>query len=97
MAAPVRLVICSDIHYASDAEKQRVNYEINSINNPLQRLAVRFYRHFLWLRDPFAHNELLDRVLQPPIEPDWAIANGDYSCDSGFIGVADPAALQSAR
>src|SRR4051812_34195023 len=97
MAAPIRLLICSDIHYASDAEKQRINYELNAIPNPIQRLAVRFYRHFFWLRDPFAHNELIEQVLMPRIEPDWAIANGDYSCDSAFIGVADPAARQSAR
>lgn len=96
MAAPRNLLICSDIHYASDAEKQRIGYELNAINNPLQRLLVRFYRHYLWLRDPFAHNELLDRVLEVRIEPDLAIANGDYSCDSAFIGVADQAARQSA-
>src|SRR5690606_24730955 len=29
--------------------------------------------------------------------PNLAIANGDYSCDSAFIGVADPAARQSAH
>jgi hypothetical protein len=92
-----RLLICSDIHYASDAEKARARYEINAISNPLQRLAVSFYRHWLWLRDPFAHNELMRHVLEPPFEPDWVVANGDYSCDSAFIGVADAAALQSAR
>jgi hypothetical protein len=91
-----QLLICSDIHYASDAEKKRINYELAAINNPLQRMLVRFYRRYLWLRDPFAHNELLDHVLEAPIEPDLAIANGDYSCDSAFIGVADPAARQSA-
>jgi hypothetical protein len=91
-----QLLICSDIHYASAAEKKRRNYELAAITSPLQRLLVRFYRHYFWLRDPFAHNELLDHVLQAPIEPDLAIANGDYSCDSGFIGVADGAARQSA-
>jgi hypothetical protein len=96
MPAAVRLLICSDIHYASDAEKARARYEITAISNPLQRLAVHLYRHHLWLRDPFAHNELIRRVLSPEVEPDWVIANGDYSCDSAFIGVADPAALQSA-
>jgi hypothetical protein len=65
MPAPVRLLICSDIHYASDAEKARARYEINAISNPLQRIAVRLYRHHLWLRDPFAHNELLQHVLTP--------------------------------
>src|SRR5262245_60959568 len=97
MAGLVRLLICSDIHYASDAEKRRVHYELNAIENPVQRLMVRYYRRFFWLRDPFAHNELLNYVLQTPVEPDVAVANGDYSCDSGFIGVADPAARQSAK
>lgn len=96
MAAPVRVLICSDIHYASEAEQQRRNYELNIITNPLQRMVVHAYRHFLWLRNPFAHNALLQRVLNPPAEPDWAVANGDYSCDSAFIGVADDAARQSA-
>ena len=39
----VRLLICSDIHYASDAEKRRVHYELAAIENPLQRLLVRDY------------------------------------------------------
>lgn len=91
------MLICSDIHYASAAERQRINYELTAISHPIQRLLVRFYRHYFWLRDPFAHNALLDHVLNPPAEPDLAIANGDYSCDSAFIGVCDPAAQQSAR
>jgi hypothetical protein len=36
-------------------------------------------------------------VLNPPFEPDWVVANGDFSCDSAFVGVSDDAALQSAR
>jgi hypothetical protein len=96
MSGAARLLICSDIHYASAAEKKRANYEINVASNALQRLLVKFYRHYFWLRDPFAHNELLRHVLNPPFEPDQVIANGDYSCDSAFIGVADEAAKQSA-
>lgn len=97
MARRIRILICSDIHYASDLEKARGQYEINAISNPLQRALVRSYRNYIWLRDPFAHNELLRHVLSPALEPDWVIANGDYSCDSAFIGVSDPASLQSAR
>jgi hypothetical protein len=97
MSKPIKVLICSDIHYASDLEKQRGNYEINAISSPWQRLLVRFYRHFLWLRNPFGHNHLLDRVLNPPFEADWVVANGDYSCDSAFIGVSDPAAFASAN
>jgi hypothetical protein len=97
MGERTRILICSDVHYACDLEKARGNYEVNSIENPWQRALVRAYRHHFWLRDPFAHNALLERVLHPPFEPDWVIANGDYSCDSAFIGVSDPAARQSAR
>lgn len=97
MGERIRILICSDIHYASDLEKARGNYEVNSISNPFQRNLVRAYRRYLWLRDPFAHNDLLGRVLSPPFEPDWIVANGDYSCDSAFVGVSDPAALESAR
>lgn len=97
MSRPLKFLICSDLHYASDLEKQRANYEVNVISNPMQRALVRAYRRYYWLRDPFAHNQLLDRVLEPPFEPDWVVANGDYSCDSAFVGVSDPASLQSAK
>jgi hypothetical protein len=90
------LLICSDIHYASAAEKKRLHYELAAISNPLQRLLVRWYRHYFWLRDPFAHNELLEHVLNYGGKADLVIANGDFSCDSAFIGVADEAARQSA-
>ena len=97
MSKPIKVLICSDIHYASDLEKQRGSYEINAISSPSQRLLVRIYRHFIWLRNPFGHNHLLERVLNPPFEPDWVVANGDYSCDSAFIGVSDSAAFASAN
>src|SRR2546422_11741422 len=32
-------------------------------SNPLLRRAVQSYRHHIWLRDPFAHNHLLDDFL----------------------------------
>jgi hypothetical protein len=97
MAKPTRILICSDIHYACDLEKARENYETKGIANPLQRAIVSSYRRYFWLRDPFAHNDLLSHVLAPPFEPDLVVANGDYSCDSAFIGVSDPAAQESAR
>ena len=90
------ILIVSDIHYASDLEKERVDYECAVIQNPFLRGLIRFYRYFIWLRDPFAHNHLLERVLNPPFAPDLVVANGDYSCDSAFIGVADPASMKSA-
>jgi hypothetical protein len=97
MSHRLKFLICSDIHYASELEKQRKNYEINAAASGLQRALLRIYRRYYWLRDPFAHNHLLEQVLKPPFEPDWLVANGDYSCDSAFIGMSDPAALQSAK
>lgn len=92
-----RLVILSDIHYAGAAEKARgSDYEIRAITSPGQRWLVRMWRRHLWLRDPFAHNHQLDRFLAECPEADHIVANGDYSCDSGFIGVSDDAACASA-
>jgi hypothetical protein len=90
-------LVLSDIHFAGSAEKERSNFELQSIDNPALRLLVRFYRRYFWLKDPFAHNHLLQRVLDYPENPDFVVANGDYSCDSAFIGVSDPAAFASAH
>jgi len=90
-------LILSDPHYASAAERARIDYEMQGIESLFTRLLVRFWRKFVWLKDPFAHNYLLDRLLERPGEPDLVIANGDFSCDSAFIGVADPASRQSAN
>jgi hypothetical protein len=91
------VLILSDPHYAGAAERQRVNYEIQGLDNPLTRLLITIWRKLIWLRNPFAHNYLLDRFLQRAGEPNLVIANGDYSCDSAFIGVSDPASRQSAE
>lgn len=96
MSRPIRLCIVSDVHYACDAERERRDYLQEGIHNPLLRLANKIYRHFIWLRDPFGHNHLLDEVLNQPEPPDFVVANGDYSCDTRFIGVSDDAACQSA-
>jgi hypothetical protein len=60
-------------------------------------LLVRGYRHFLWLRDPLYKNELLDQFLQRADKLDHVIANGDFSCDTAYLGVSDDAAFESAR
>jgi hypothetical protein len=62
----------------------------------VRRWAVRFWRHHLWLRDPFGHNHQLDRFITDCPAADHIVANGDYSCDSAFIGVSDEAACASA-
>lgn len=96
MPRTVRLALVSDIHYASAAEQARgTDYEYRGVSNPLLRLALRAYRRFIWLHRPMSHNQLLDRFIEQAGECDWVIAIGDYSCDSVFLGVSDPAACQS--
>ena len=97
MAQQRTVLVVSDIHYACEAEKQRRGHETRIITNPLLRRAVQSYRHHIWLRDPFAHNHLLDDFLARADSPDLVITNGDYSCDTEFIGMCDNAAFESAR
>jgi hypothetical protein len=77
-------------------EKRRRGHEARIIPNPLLRRAVSAYRHYIWLRDPFAHNHLLDDFLAQAGSPDAVVTNGDYSCDTEFIGVCDDASFESA-
>jgi hypothetical protein len=94
----VTVAILSDVHYAADAERARGNdFELRSITNPLLRALVRFYRHFIWMREPLEQGAQLDCFLNHVGSVDYVIANGDYSCDSGFVGVCDDAAFQSAQ
>jgi hypothetical protein len=97
MSQRCTLAILSDIHYAGPGECARRDEAFRGIGNPLTRLAVKAYRHFIWLRDPFAHNHLLDQFVNRNPTPDYVIANGDFSCDSAYIGVSDPSAFQSAE
>ena len=91
-----RIAVISDVHFAGAAEQERRHHEGGAIANPLLRLAVSAYRHHVWLRDPFAHNGLLPEVCQRIREADGVVANGDYSCDSAFIGLADDPSFESA-
>ena len=92
------IAVLSDIHYAAAAEQARGgDYESRAISRPMVRLAVGAYRRFIWLNEPFQKNYLLDRFLERSEEPDYVFANGDYSCDSRFVGVSDDASFESAR
>jgi hypothetical protein len=94
----VTITIVSDIHYAGAAERARgEDYEMRAIPNPFLRILARAYRHLFWMRHPFRQAEQLDRFLAQVAPADYLVANGDYSCDSGFVGVSDPAAGQSAQ
>jgi hypothetical protein len=97
MSESIRIAIVSDIHYAGAAEQARGNdYEFRNLANPFLRLFVKFHRRFVWLRDPLNQNYLLDRFVQEAGEYDYAVANGDYSCNSAFVGLSDDAACRSA-
>ncbi|MBI3875903.1 MAG: metallophosphoesterase, partial [Verrucomicrobia bacterium] len=91
-----RLTILSDIHYAGTAEQGRRGFEHRAVDDPFTRWLLRLYRKFIWLEDPTAHGHLLDEFFERAGEPDFVVANGDYSCDSAFIGTADDAACASA-
>ena len=90
------LGILSDIHYASAAEQARGHdFELRVIPNPRVRAFARFYRHYLWQRDPLRNNHLLDQFMERGAAFDYVIANGDYSCNTAFLGLSDDAACQS--
>src|SRR4051795_12430231 len=92
------LGILSDIHYASAEEQARGHdYELRGLTNPLLRLLLRFHRRFIWLHEPLRQNHLLDTFIHRAASFDYIIANGDYCCDTAFVGVSDDAACQSAR
>ena len=99
MVTGCRIAIVSDIHYASAAEQARGDdYEFRGVDNRLLRLALKNYRHHVWLRDPLRQNHLLDHFIARAVamNPDYVLANGDYCCDTLNVGVSDDAALSSA-
>ena len=93
----MKLLVLSDVHFASDAEKARAGHEARAIGNPLLRTVAQLWRRAVWLRDPSAHNHLLDAILRRNPDPDLVVANGDFTIDSAFVGVSDAAALESSR
>jgi hypothetical protein len=97
MSEQQTVLILSDIHYACDAEQERRGHESRIIDNPALRLGIKLFRHFIWLRHPLEHNGLLDQVLNRVNGADLAVAIGDYSCDTAFVGVSDDAACLSAQ
>lgn len=98
MSRSLRLAILSDIHFAGAAEQMRGDaYETAAVTEPLLRLFLTLYRRFFWLRHPLRQNHLLDKFFTQAPPADAVIGNGDFSCDTGFVGVSDPAAGQSAR
>jgi len=98
VAGTCTIGIVSDIHYAGAAEHLRGNdYEFRTLTNPLLRFILRLHRRFIWLHQPLDQNHLLDRFLENGTKFDYAVANGDYSCNTAFVGVSDEASRESAR
>ena len=98
VSGEVTVAIVSDVHYAGAAERARgEDFEFRAIANPLLRIVARAYRHIIWIRHPLDQGRQLDRFLAEVGPVDYVVANGDYSCNSGFVGVSDPAAGQSAQ
>ena len=98
ISARVTVAVLSDVHYAAAGEQARGNdYELRSISHPLLRLLARIFRQIIWMRAPLNQGPQLVRFLQTIGPVDYVVANGDFSCDSGFVGVSDPATLQSAQ
>jgi hypothetical protein len=93
---PFRVAIISDIHYGSPAEVARGHSILNRIQNPVRRWLIHQHRRWIWLREPWAHNHLLDRFITEAADAHLVVANGDYSCDSAHVGVMDEPAFQSA-
>ncbi len=92
------LGIVSDIHYASAAEQARgKDFEYGGLTNPFVRAFAFVYRRYFWSREPLHKNHLLDQFLERAAGFDYVIANGDYTCNSGFVGLSDDAAYESAR
>ena len=60
-----RILLISDIHYASDLECARGDYESRTVSQPLLRYFLKVYRRLIWRRDPFAMNGLLDALSMP--------------------------------
>jgi len=93
---PFHLAIISDIHYGGPAETARGRTFLNRIQNPVRRWLVKQHRRWIWLREPWAHNELLDRFIAEAAGAHLVVSNGDYCCDSAYVGVMDEPAFQSA-
>lgn len=92
----MNLLVVSDLHFAGPQEQARRGHEARVMPNALARGFAYLWRHHCWLRDPFAHNDKLGRIIAANPAPDLVVANGDFTIDSAYVGVSDDAALESA-
>lgn len=94
-----KYVIFSDVHYAGPSETRRGLAEAK-INAPIhQKAFVSFYRNFLWLADPIYHAKRFHQLIGQinHLRPNEIIYLGDLTMDTAFVGLSDPASLESAK
>ncbi len=91
-----RILVLSDVHYAGKAEEARGEFEIEAVADPVARAWVTAWMRLVWARRPGPQNRLLDRFLREAGDADAVVANGDHTLNSAFIGLSDPASLESA-
>lgn len=95
---PGTLTIVSDIHYAGPGERARGHdFEFRGVKNPLRRLFLKLYRDLIWMRRPLSQHYLLDKFLADAPVGSLVVANGDFTCNSDFVGISDDASCASAR
>ncbi len=92
-----RILVLSDVHYACEAEEARGEFEIEAVRHPVARAWVTAWMRLIWMRRPGLQNVLLDRFIRDAGDADLVVANGDHTVNSAFVGVSDPASLESAR
>lgn len=93
----MRVLVLSDVHFASEGEQARRGHEATVIGNPILRVAANLYRRHIWLKDPYGQNYLLQKFIDTAGVAELVIANGDFTLDTAFVGVSDNAALESAQ
>jgi hypothetical protein len=98
-ASLLRLALASDIHFAGPIEQARgEDTDLLRIPNPIQRTALRCWRHFFWMRHPLGNNSLLPTFLHQAQDHGCthAVINGDYAADTASLGLSDPGTFESA-
>jgi len=96
MGNPIQILVASDFHYAGPTERSRRGYESRGLRPWWMRWYVRAYYRWVWMADMTAHYVQLEQFLKAAPAADWLVVNGDYSCDSAFLGVMEAGAFESA-
>jgi hypothetical protein len=90
------LLVLSDVHRSGAREQERRGFDSRAVSSPLLRTFQRVYRRHVWLDDAMAHNHLLGAILRRVPDPQFVVANGDFTLDTAFVGVSDDPAFESA-